>query len=195
MADKEVLPSTLVGVNRTGLYEIFAKRGYTLGCEVGVREGNNARELFRVIPNLQLILVDPYTVYEYRNFKKRNKWKWQQPIMNKIRARAMHRLSRNDVIWLMTTSAHAAPCVKDGLLDFVYIDANHSFDFITQDLQLWYPKVRHGGVISGHDFGIRGVNSAVRSFAKFNHLSITKTDYKMERGRSQSVISWMMEKP
>jgi hypothetical protein len=37
-------------------------------------------------------------------------------------------------------------------LDFVYIDGNHCFDFVMQDLIEWNKKVRKGGVISGHDY-------------------------------------------
>ncbi len=41
---------------------------------------------------------------------------------------------------------------EDNSLDFVYIDANHSFKFVAQDIDGWSRKVRTGGVISGHDY-------------------------------------------
>jgi len=48
---------------------------------------------------------------------------------------------------------------EDGSLDFVYIDANHS-DLLA-DIRAWYPKVKNGGVVSGHDFveGTIGVSN------------------------------------
>lgn len=46
----------------------------------------------------------------------------------------------------------AAKRLQDGELDWVYIDADHSFDGVYGDLNAWWPKVRAGGVISGHDF-------------------------------------------
>lgn len=49
-------------------------------------------------------------------------------------------------------SHEAAPLFADESLDFVYIDGNHSFEAVTQDLALWYPKVRPGGLFSGHDY-------------------------------------------
>ena len=45
--------------------------------------------------------------------------------------------------------------VPDGSLDFVYIDANHEQTFVTQDLRAWHPKVRAGGIMSGHDYIVK----------------------------------------
>jgi Methyltransferase domain len=48
-------------------------------------------------------------------------------------------------------SVKAAESFSDGSLDFVYIDANHTFQHVNQDLRAWYPKLRVGGLICGHD--------------------------------------------
>jgi glycosyltransferase involved in cell wall biosynthesis/tetratricopeptide (TPR) repeat protein len=55
----------------------------------------------------------------------------------------------------------------DGLLDFVYIDAEHSYQGVWQDLCTWYSKIRVGGLISGHDYGhiaFPGVKQAIDEF-------------------------------
>ncbi len=182
------------------MYKIFAERGFTKGCEVGVMAGKNALSILKSIPNLELILVDPYMVYEYRKFKRHNRWKWHLPEMNRMRRHALKLVSGYNVRWLMTTSVKAAPSVEDESLDFVYIDGNHSYDFITQDLQAWYPKVRSGGIVSGHDYGIRPVRQAVDVFAKHHGLIVKYTDPHADKSgrnlhRSKIVSSWMMEKP
>ena len=41
---------------------------------------------------------------------------------------------------------------KDGSLDFVYIDGNHTFEYVINDIAEWSKKVRKGGIISGHDY-------------------------------------------
>lgn len=56
------------------------------------------------------------------------------------------------VNFLKTDSVSAAQHIKDGELDGVYIDAGHSFSDVTRDLETWYPKVRDGGLIAGHDY-------------------------------------------
>ena len=40
----------------------------------------------------------------------------------------------------------------DNSLDFVFIDANHTFEYVVNDIAEWSKKVRPGGIISGHDF-------------------------------------------
>lgn len=60
----------------------------------------------------------------------------------------------------MTTLA-AAELVPDNSLDFVFIDADHSYEATMADIMAWTPKVRKGGLISGHDANWPTVNKAV----------------------------------
>jgi len=57
-----------------------------------------------------------------------------------------------DVFFHRTTSVGAAHSFDDGSLDVVYIDADHKWWSVVQDLAAWWPKVRPGGVMLGHDF-------------------------------------------
>jgi hypothetical protein len=70
-------------------------------------------------------------------------------------------------------SLEAAPEFSDGQLDFVYIDAQHHYEAVLSDLEAWWPKVRRGGLLAGHDYcdadnecGRFGVQSAVDEFAR-----------------------------
>jgi predicted O-methyltransferase YrrM len=74
-------------------------------------------------------------------------------------------------------SAEAATMFENGSLDFVYLDADHSFESAWQDLSVWYPKVRIGGILAGHDFldgelpeGNFGVESANRMFQQIHQF-------------------------
>ena len=40
---------------------------------------------------------------------------------------------------------------EDGSLDFVFIDASHEYEHVKADILKWYPKVKNGGVLAGHD--------------------------------------------
>lgn len=56
--------------------------------------------------------------------------------------------------------------VKDDSLGFVYLDGNHSYEGVKEDLNLWLPKVKSGGVVAGHDYNhLYGVMQAVNEFA------------------------------
>jgi hypothetical protein len=50
------------------------------------------------------------------------------------------------------SSIEAAETYLDNSLDFVFIDAAHDYDSVKQDIISWLPKVKKGGIISGHDY-------------------------------------------
>lgn len=85
---------------------------------------------------------------------------------------------------LRMTSKEASEEFEDGQLDFVYIDANHSYEFCLEDISLWYPKVKVGGMISGHDYknttteyGVMEVKKAVDEFFQGKEILVTKKDW------------------
>lgn len=53
---------------------------------------------------------------------------------------------------LKLSSMDAVVKFKDNSLDFVFIDAGHEYDAVKQDILAWYPKVKPGGVLAGHDY-------------------------------------------
>lgn len=100
---------------------------------------------------------------------------WDDPF---IMAKAERRLdvfgNRNKILHM--TSEEASKYFPDNYLDFVYIDADHIYKSVKQDLELWYPKVKKGGIFAGHDYvdrvckyGIFGVKRAVNEMVdKYN---------------------------
>jgi hypothetical protein len=116
-------------------------------------------------------------------------------------------------IMIRAKSEIAADIFPDNSLDFVYIDANHAYQYVVQDIQLWYPKVKPGGYICGHDYidiqwdqdpnfaengidkhiytsvynGVFGVNPAVDQFCTKNKLDVTVTN--------EWFGSWFTQKP
>jgi predicted O-methyltransferase YrrM len=77
------------------------------------------------------------------------------------------------------TSEEAAEAFEARSLDFVYIDAQHHYEAVKRDIALWWPKVKPGGILAGHDYldGTReqsefGVKSAVDEFVEEHDLSL-----------------------
>ena len=77
----------------------------------------------------------------------------------------------------------AASLFENGSLDFVFLDADHSFESVWQDLRVWYPKIRIGGILAGHDFldgelpeGNLGVESAVSMFQQIHQFELSTTN-------------------
>lgn len=52
---------------------------------------------------------------------------------------------------LVMDSQTASQIFADGMLDFVFIDADHRHDYIKKDILSWLPKLRNGGILYGHD--------------------------------------------
>lgn len=60
----------------------------------------------------------------------------------------------------------------DNTLDFVYIDAEHSYEGVRADIHAWLPKIRKGGCIGGHDISIGQVQNAVYSIEAFKYKEV-----------------------
>jgi hypothetical protein len=56
------------------------------------------------------------------------------------------------VVLIKKYSVDASKDFQDASLDFAYIDANHSFESVWEDMNVWWPKVKSGGVLCGHDY-------------------------------------------
>lgn len=52
---------------------------------------------------------------------------------------------------LKLTSLEASKKFKDESLEFVFIDASHEYEDVLNDLQAWFPKIKKGGILAGHD--------------------------------------------
>ena len=68
------------------------------------------------------------------------------------------------ILPIQAASVHAAQDFADGSCDFIFIDANHSYESLLQDLFSWFPKLRRGGIIAGHDHDRQPVEWAVNDF-------------------------------
>lgn len=53
---------------------------------------------------------------------------------------------------LIGTSVSIGPLVSTGVADLIFIDADHRYSAVKKDIETWYPKVRPGGILCGHDF-------------------------------------------
>jgi len=68
------------------------------------------------------------------------------------------------------TSVEASKQFDDNSIDSIFIDANHEYKFVKEDIEAWYPKLKHSGIMCGHDYdggplsGHPGVRDAVHEF-------------------------------
>lgn len=62
------------------------------------------------------------------------------------------------------TSTQASHLYEDHSLDFIFIDADHTKEGFSADLNCWYPKVKLGGVIAGHDWDYPAIKETLNDF-------------------------------
>lgn len=166
---RELLPLVL---NELGL------RG--AGAEIGVKEGNFSERILRRWEGGRLYSIDPWREFlssDYADIA--NEPQEEQDRLYRSTIRRLMPFQRRSLIWRLT-SKEGSELISDQSLDFCYIDADHSYEGVSEDLRLWFPKVRNGGVLAGHDyvsdgdywFGKFGVQRAVNEFAVASKLDV-----------------------
>jgi hypothetical protein len=142
------------------------------GVEVGVQTGHFSEHILAHWGGKRLYSVDPWREFgkEYSDVSNvsndRHEQFYQQTVAK------LSRFGQRSVV-MRLTSREAAEHFQNGQLDFAYLDAQHHYEAVKDDIALWYPKIRAGGILAGHDYmdgtrssGTYGVKSAVDQFCK-----------------------------
>lgn len=128
------------------------------GAEVGVWKGRTSAEICKAFPGCLLHMIDTwkswpqdssyFAEHQQMGILTDDEWSviYQTAIQSVMDSGGAFSIHRN-------TSEEAAHRVVDCSLDFVFLDANHTYEEVKKDILLWTPKVRAGGFVSGHDYG------------------------------------------
>lgn len=121
-------------------------------AEVGVWKGHSISYLVQEMiaagkKDIQLFAVDIWNEWEDLNGDP------EQPYIYQIYNRVLEVTNTRPYIQdIKCRSDLAAVNFEDKFFDFVYIDANHSYENVKKDILAWLPKVKVGGIIAGHDY-------------------------------------------
>lgn len=144
---------------------LLDEMGCRVGVEIGTEQGRFADTLLRKIPDLDLTVIDCWEPYKGYREKMGDKIAEYEQI-------ARGRLGDRCKI-VKAYSMDAVKDFADDSLDFVFIDGNHEFRQVVDDIDEWSRKVKKGGVIMGHDFTLVDngyeridVEPAVRAWAQ-----------------------------
>lgn len=115
--------------------------------EIGVYQGANTYRLRRVMsPHGVIIAVDPY----FRSLGGLKGYGWLRTIAHAEVAKS----DNGKVVWIEDLGKNAAahPLVQPYLpVDFLFIDADHSWDGIAGDWNAWSQHIAAGGIVALHD--------------------------------------------
>ena len=141
-----------------------------VGAEIGVWRGMTSEYICRQLKLKKFFCVDCWRI-DFLARKPVRKWLSAESALRKVKKRLK---PYPFVEIIKKDSFEASKLIKDNSLDFVYIDALHTYRGVKEDMVLWTPKVRKGGIVSGHDFGYKGVYGVNLAVAKYvYHKKIT----------------------
>jgi hypothetical protein len=167
---------------REFLLEMLPKK--SVCAEIGVHKGDFSAQILRVVDPQELHLVDPWKYEDSDTYK--NAWyggttRGGQTEMDD-RYQAVHLRFEPDIRSGRVKihrgySGNVLNEFPDGYFDWIYIDGNHLYEFVRQDLQLSLKKTKPGGYITGDDYGEGGwwqggVKKAVDQFLQENHVQL-----------------------
>ena len=189
-------------IDRIELINLFEKnRVFNRGLEIGSYKGEYAKEILKKWKG-RLYLLDLWKSVDDDSYIDETNCKNYNSIMNACCENIktfedrcfMFRADSNDLCDLFPSE----------YFDFIYIDANHKYDTVLNDMNKWFPKLRKGGVFAGHDYikmdwfedvnfaqdkinkhifspdgyymGLFGVNPAVNEFCSINNYKFLTTE-------------------
>lgn len=134
------------GKRKQFLKYLIEQHNFNTMIEVGIDTGKTTFFLLDNIPNLTIYAVDKD--------------------INKFYTSDVKERYRERLIPLQGLSHVVADKIKDGIADIVFIDADHSYESVKRDIEKYSPKLKIGGLLTGHDIDYPGVNQAVTEVIK-----------------------------
>jgi len=149
---------------------LLKELGVKKAVEIGTYKGNFAETLSLLIPDIDLTVVDAWKVYrDYKDYG-----------VNDLETVAYEltkeRAEKFGFKIIKGWSNEVVNDFEDESLDFVFIDGNHDFEHVVEDVAKWSRKVKKGGIVSGHDFNRNhakhfGVKEAIPAWCEAEQIS------------------------
>ncbi len=155
--------------------------------EVGVADGEFAKQILGENP-AELVLVDPW-VHQSETVYPSDACNVTNEEFERVYLRIMDTLGKDPRVTVERDfSVASAGRRPDGSCDFVYIDAIHTLSQCLADMLAWWPKIKAGGWLCGHDFDAPGVTAAIREFLRQH------PEFRLSLIVPESATSWAIQK-
>jgi uncharacterized Rossmann fold enzyme len=153
---KHAMPvSTAADLRAKSLLTWLQDKENPVGAEIGVFAGELSRRLL-TREDLTLYLVDSWTAQHKPQYAASGDF---HATLTQEQQERYYRITHQMIYFagprakiLRKDSSDAAKEIPDKSLDFVFIDADHSYEGCKADIEAWAPKIKPGGFISGHDY-------------------------------------------
>eukprot|EP00993_Chasmostoma_nieuportense_P002747 NODE_3517_length_953_cov_19.216707_g3365_i0.p1 GENE.NODE_3517_length_953_cov_19.216707_g3365_i0~~NODE_3517_length_953_cov_19.216707_g3365_i0.p1 ORF type:complete len:276 (-),score=69.48 NODE_3517_length_953_cov_19.216707_g3365_i0:126-839(-) len=136
---------------REGLASLLEQEGLKVGLEIGVQQGVfTAALLDKWVSVERYYCLDAWAHQSNYVDIANHPQDTQDRFFNETRTRL--RRFGDKVTFVRQFSNTAVHQFQDESLDFVYIDARHDFEGVSEDIRLYWPKLKTGGIFAGHDY-------------------------------------------
>jgi hypothetical protein len=141
-------------------------------AEIGVHEGEFSEQILNTVDPEKLHLIDPWKQGDGLFGKQAAR---DQAILDeryaKVTERFAEEIEASRVRIHRNLSSEIVGEFDDSYFDWIYVDGNHLYEYVKQDLELYFPKVKNGGYLTGDDYGVsglwdNGVQQAVNEFCR-----------------------------
>jgi hypothetical protein len=161
------IAKTKVLVNRFKLLELLPKNAIV--AELGVANGDFSQKIWDITSPQKFHIIDFWGSSRYNTTLKNN-----------VLKRFEDQITEGKVEINLGLSTGVVSSFKDDYFDWIYIDTDHSYLTTKEELELYAPKMKKGGIIAGHDFVVGnmigmnryGVMEAVYEFCVKNEWEI-----------------------
>jgi predicted O-methyltransferase YrrM len=165
------------------LENFMREQNYRTFVEVGCREGRTTGHILKTVPDSRVIAIDPWIAnpapkngdstredYEKWDFAEIKQKFWENVGDSRKRCAMYQCTSEQAHDKVFVSGVDFGPPVEQA--DIVFIDALHDYESVKSDIRMWWPRVRIGGMLAGHDFNHQwpGVERAVAE--SFNLMQI-----------------------
>lgn len=126
--------------------------------EVGTHKGEFALTLLNTWKGSVLHCVDPWSIPD--DYKRQAETLHSTDRERDFRhTKSVLSLHNDRVIYHRKLSSEAVSYFTELELDFVYLDGNHEPPHVANDIRMWWPKIKLGGILAGHDILCPGERS------------------------------------
>lgn len=136
---------------RDSLGGLLQKLNLTVGAELGVQRGDFAKVTLDQWSHAKTyVLVDLWGHQE--NYK--DLANVDDQVQENFKNEALNKLKAHEDK-LVVCRNYTSVCVKqfeNGYFDYIYVDARHDYKGVREDIELWWPKLKVGGIMAGHDY-------------------------------------------
>lgn len=185
MLQDQIVGFMQLHANRAYFSRLFKYASFRRGMEVGVASGRFSEHFLRDLQNIssfEWTMIEPFPNDELleRYNPRSGKGKWElQGLLDGVKHNFYNASSLDEMLLKQ---------LPNESFDFIYLDGDHSYEGVKKEMFEYWPKVKKGGMLAGHDYCNLGEPSLLCSGCSFVPKCLPYTEYGFANGKTNSPL-------